>query len=275
MANVRQSTVNTATDCGQKLAYSLDPDTPYGSGVNRGMGTALHAGHEVYYAGRQAGRTDLSVADYVDAAVASFDDEVAKTGDRFDWVFQPQTTRKALRVLTRDECIAMVAEVITNYHEQEWFWPLDYEVVSVEQRFLLPLEGTGHSVTGTPDLLLRAPDEYLWGVDHKTAKDKPKKNKFSAAESVQAAIYSWAASQLHGTTKVAFAFDVMPWSGGFYRVEEHRTAAQINASLQQVVLVGDLIEAKGPFLPNPSSFLCSQAYCDHWDYCPFGKVLNK
>lgn len=276
MANVRQSTVGQFDICGQRVAFDRDPTIRYGSGINRALGTAVHAGLEVYYSARMNGEAGLTVPNYVEAAVASLDDEVAKTGDGFSWQYQHETKTKKQVVLTRAESVKMISKVIVDYHEQEWFWPLDYEILAVELQFLLPIPGKGHTATGTFDLALRGPDGWVWGADHKTGKDKkPKAGKFSAASSVQAAVYSWAIAQLFDFERVAFAFDYLSFMGGFTRVIETRTQAQIDVSLDKVNIVGDILDADGPYLPNPSHFLCSQHFCDHWDYCPYGRVLNQ
>ena len=72
-----------------------------------------------------------------------------------------------------------------------------------------------------------------------------------------------------------FVYDVIALDGPtFHRIEEPRSETQIAATKLQSEMLADLIDAGGPYLPNTESFLCSQAYCDHWDICPFGAALR-
>jgi ATP-dependent exoDNAse (exonuclease V) beta subunit len=273
MANVRQSTIGTIDVCAQRLVYDLDPTIAYTSGIVRALGTAVHAGLEMYYRARMDGEI-TTLADHQGAAVASLDDEIARAGDAFDWAFQPETARKELVVLDREQSITMIEAMLARYHTNDWFWPPEYEVLAVELKFLLSLPGSDHMAQGFIDLAVRGPDGWIRGVDHKTAKDNPRSDKFKAYKTPQAAYYTWALGEIFEVPNVAFVYDVSTWGGKFFRIEENRSPAQVSATLAKANLVGDLLDAGGPFMPNPTSFLCSQAYCDHWNRCPFGKVLH-
>ena len=274
MANVRQSTVGSADICAQRIVYDLDPNVPYGSGIARALGTAAHAGLETYYRARMNGETPTTLSQATEACVQSLDDEIDKTGEAFSWQFQHPTKTKAEVILDRAKSIEMLTKLMADYFLKEWFWPLDWEVVAVEAHFMLPIPGGPHTATGHYDLLLRDPNGWLCGQDHKTGKDKtPKAGKFAANSTPQAAVYTWAIQTLYETDQVKFVYDYMSWAGTFHRIEEPRSAAQIESTLARANLVGDLIDAGGPFLPNPTHFLCSPHFCDHWDRCPFGKPL--
>ena len=90
MKKMRQSTINSALGCQHKLTYILDPTIPYYNSVVRGMGTAVHAGHEAYYNHRkQTGEIETDVRPWLEAALKSFQDEIERAGDRFDWRLEP------------------------------------------------------------------------------------------------------------------------------------------------------------------------------------------
>ena len=81
---------------------------------------------------------------------------------------------------------------------------------------------------------------------------------------------------------LGFCYDVTLMDAGeakegaevFWRRQEVRTADQIAATMSHAEQVAALIDAGGPFLPSPDSFLCSAAYCDHWNRCPFGAAFH-
>tara|TARA_B100001750_G_C15517046_1_gene608145 strand:+ start:1279 stop:2178 length:900 start_codon:yes stop_codon:yes gene_type:complete len=286
---MRQSLLGTAHSCQYRLNYVLDPNVPYTTGVVRALGTAIHAGHEAYYANRQETGDVVSSPDQVqewkNAAFRSFDSELSKVeGVVFDWVYQPKTARKEYLRLDRSKAKEMIGRSIDLYHDKEYYWDEDHQVLAVEWDFNLPLEGfEDWDLSGTLDLLLRhIPTGNIKCVDHKNVKAPPAKNKYAAHKTPQAAFYLHAVSswlqELGIETQEAptFWYDVLAFDGsGFWRFEEVRDQQQIAVTISQAEMLATLIDKDGPYLPNTESFLCSESYCDFWHMCPFGDTLHK
>jgi len=284
---MRQSLLGQAHSCHHRLQYILDPKIPYTTGVVRAMGTAIHAGHEMYYTHRQGGGDAISAPNYVrqwqECAIAAFDHEVERGGDSFDWVYQPQTARKQLLVLTRDDAVQTICKAIAFYHDNEHYWPEEYEVLAVEWYFDMPFpHHDTWTLSGTLDLILRhSATGHLKLVDHKNCKDKPRADKYRAHKTPQAAFYLWAVDRwleelnVRPPERPLFVYDALAFDGsGFWRIEEARTLLQIEATMTEASMLATLIDNGGPYMPNTESFLCSESYCDFWHLCPFGATLQ-
>ena len=284
---MRQSLLNTAQTCQHRLAYYLDPNIPYTGGVVRAMGTAIHAAHEAYYTHRQQTgeihTTPELGLEWIEAATLAFDGEVEKVGESFDWVYQPETSREALRMMDRKGALAMIGQAIRTYHKEGHYWGEDYEVLAVEWYFDRPF--TSHddwSLSGTLDLILRESSTgKVLLVDHKNVKKKPQKGKYSAHKTPQASFYLHAVNEwmdeigLRVPERPTFWYDVLAFDGsGFWRSQEQRTIHQIEATMTEAGMLASLIDRGGPYMPNVQSFLCSKAYCDFWSLCPFGETLH-
>ena len=285
---LHQSDINTAEICNLRLSYSKDPDRVYSSDINRAMGTAYHAGLALYYACRMNG--DLAdKGDCVAEALSALHREIAMANEEtFSWTFQQETSREQRMDLDLKEAENMVSALVVAYFDQGRFWPEDYEVKMVEQSFLLPLkaddlvmalaDGEGHegmwARKGTVDLVLKGPDGWTRIVDHKTAKKKWQRNKESHRNTPQPGFYIGALRELLHDDNVTFTFDIASWKGDFQRIDASRTRAQIDAVRSKAQVTAGLLEGT-TFMPNTTSFLCTERFCDFWLQCPYGEALER
>jgi len=289
---LRQSTISTADICSYRLKYNLDPNQPRSSSVMRAAGTGYHAGlGEFYNQVRQGtGIEEICWEKVWEMAQYDLDREFGRTVKEdgtivydpekpVDWRYQPKTAKLKERVFTYDETWTMVQGALAHYFDNNLFWPLDrYEVLGVEQyyKFGFPLR-EGWEMTGTMDLIVRDTETgWVHVVDHKMTKKRWTAYKAKPHNSPQAAWYMYATMQLFGTDAVTFNYDVLNIEPdfGFNRIDAHRSQETIDATLERADLVAELIENGGPLQPNVASYLCSDAYCDYWNQCPFGSRLH-
>ena len=268
---LNQSTISTADTCQMRLTWWLDPDMPYTSGVHRAAGTGYHAGLAHHYTAKMNGEHP-EMSTIIQVAYQSIDDEIAKAEDRFNWVYQPETKREPLDTWDLPTMRLYVRRLLETYFSNSHQWPDDYQVVAVEQPFEVEWK-PGWYRRGVIDLVTRK-DGYDFVIDHKTAKRKWAANKSDASATPQAAWYQSAWTEISGATNVEFVYDLMAADGTFERRTATRTPGQIQATIARADLLTQLIDKGGPYLPNPSSFLCSENYCDYWNLCPYGKTLN-
>ena len=296
MKRMRQSSLNTGLDCALKLSYALDPTTPYHNGVVRAMGTAVHKGHEEYYLHRrETGELETDPRPWVEAALKAFQVEVDRAEDRFDWRLEPAKphlqTPKPEIMLDFESAAKKIAEGLVFYHQNKCYWPERYEGIEAELFFELPWEGQDDWVRhGTIDLVLRDTlDNKVILVDHKTAKGPKKADAYSANKTPQASFYlrsfellDWSTLDCRGEDlgelHNEFVYDVLSLTHGkpvvFNRFWQPRSKQQIKVVEMQANALIELVDKGGPFLPNTSSFLCSEMYCDFWDICPYGSTLK-
>ena len=280
---LHQSDINTAEICTLRLHYSKQPDRVYTSDVNRAMGTAYHAGLAEYYLSRKNGKF-LEVKDSISVALEAFRHEVAISDpDMFSWTFQEQTSRLDRIDLDYKEASAMISDLVAQYYEQGRMWPEEYEVIMVEESFLLPLEYQDNGSVefaqnmtvrkGTVDLVLRGPDGWYRIVDHKSDKKKWPKGKETHRKTPQPGYYIGALQELLEDENVTFVYDIASWQGDFQRIDAPRTKAQIEAVKQKAKATALVLEGNA-FMPNTTSFLCTERFCDYWYHCPFGEALE-
>ena len=267
---IHQSDINTAEICHLRLSYSKAPDRVYGSDINRAMGTGYHAGLALYYICRMNG--DLAdKADCIAEALDALRREITYADEEtFHWTFQQETAREQRIDLDLSEAENMLSALIVAYFDQGRVWPDEYEVKMVEKSMMLPLfTDAAHTEgmwarKGTVDLVLQGPDGWYRIVDHKSAKKKWPKNKESHRNTPQPGFYIGALQEVLQDDNVTFTYDIASWKGDFQRIDAPRTVAQVDA----VLLEGNT------FLPNTTSFLCTERFCDHWLKCPYGVALE-
>lgn len=274
---VRQSTVR---DCLRAMQYNLEMPVYHG-GSARALGTAYHAALEWYYDSRARwGDYSPIMEDLIEHAIDVFDKTVAmEPSHESELSKQPGRFIWNKTVPDRDDAIAKLKVMIPTYFAPDGgVWPSDWEIVAVEHGFQLPWKGP-HTRNGSIDLVLRAPDGGIVCDDHKTAgrrwnqgAEKPRK-KHQSAWYVSAAREIWPDAPYY-----RFCFSVMTYTGQFERrisdpQPKHEQAA--DDLLFQTVALYETMRANGMDLPaNPSSNLCSEAWCDHWDICPHGAALD-
>ena len=277
---LHQSDINTAEICHLRLSYSKDPDRQYTSDINRAMGTAYHAGLALYYTCRMKG--DLAdKADCISEALGALHREIALADENtFSWTYQQQTAREERMDLDLKEAENMVSALVVAYFDQGRFWPEEYEVKMVEKSIMLPLfpddvhtEGMW-ARKGTVDLVLQGPDGWYRIVDHKSAKKKWQKNKESHRNTPQPGYYIGALQEVLQNNNVTFTYDIASWKGDFQRIDAPRTVAQIDAVRSKARLTAGLLEGT-TFMPNTTSFLCTERFCDYWLQCPYGEALER
>jgi len=294
---MRQSLISTAMQCGQKLKYAIDPNIPYGNGVSRAIGTGFHAGLELYYNTRkETGDVHLlyMLDEFQECATEAFKHELEITDD-FNWIYQPKTASEDEVILDKFMSIAFINRMLEYYFKEECYWDENYEVLAVEHTFKLDWESgvPNWELGGTMDLNLRDNYGNIYIVDHKTTKKPPRSDKFSAHKTPQASYYINAVRHMLGNpdAEITFVYDVIaveidkilkkPVRGNkppvkpFWRIHEERDKEQVEATMLTAKLVALAVDQGGPFFPNTESFLCSEAYCDHWVRCPFGRTQHK
>lgn len=270
----RQSAINEYMICGYRTKLRIEnPDHPRRTSVMRAIGTGYHGGLAKGYMMVMGGEPPTIDAMNA-AAVDDLRAELYEHSDSIDWRYQTAGKRQEEIVYDEAQCIATMAYALRKYVEDNRWWPFErYEVLGVEQPFLI--DWGQRKRRGTMDLIVRDIETgWVHVVDHKLTRRKWYERKAGAGESVQAAWYVDAAKALYGTDHVTFNYDVMTTSGDFQRFDAHRTEIEINLTMDKAAAVAEAIEKGGPFIPNTSSFLCSEAFCDYWDLCPYGQGLN-
>lgn len=267
---MRQSMINQADVC----LMRVDFDRQYGGGYSdsRIIGTAYHAGVAAAY---------LHTADpddpfySLDGAVrVAFENEVKLAAEAEVKVEWERCGSEAASLVKATE----LARLYVHKHMP----PLDlFEILAVEVPWWFPL-GNGWIAHGTIDLVLRDKmDGTHWLIDHKTAGRPWKKGKEHARATVQPSWYLsfwptlWAMHTGSGDLPVArFAFHIMTYDGKFeQRVADVKTA-HLQRAFDKATLVSTIIDKGGPFWPNQSHFLCDERWCDHWNRCGFGGLLD-
>lgn len=278
-----QSILSDSLDCMLKAQYKLDP--PSGvqrvAGSKRAVGTGYHAGLELRYLAAKDGRLDeISFADILSHALATFDKSIEvdlydnTPVDHFKWddgMPDRETAHAAIE--------AMLGEYVIGGHT----WPPDWTVLAVELHGYHPVNGHQHKVGA--DLLLQDPAGWLVAVDHKTAGKRWNEGKHKPRKNIQAPFYTGLLREMYPDAPgVRFVFDIMtyPNSKGVCTFERRISDPEprhIDAVRRQadtfITLYEKLHVENGLDLPaNPTSTLCSPAYCDFWEVCPFGAALD-
>jgi len=279
---VRQSTLGDFDKCGRAMQYSIESQVYHG-GITRAIGTAYHYALEfAYNALIRSGvfpdvhMPKIEAYECLERTIAmepSHESERTKRPGTFKWTKEVPDFETATRILD------VMLESYWNNPEAVWKQEDGWTVLATEQGFSLPL-WNGHTQNGSIDLVIQGPDGEIVGEDHKTAgKNKWPYNKHHARKQNQAPWYVDALSQLYPDAPgYRFFFDIMTHKGVFERREttvnpEHIEGVRTKAL--QVVTLYEGMRSAGLDLPaNPASNLCSPDYCDHWDVCPYGQVLD-
>lgn len=277
---MHQSTVALTDVCARRLYYRYIDPQPRRLSVSQLIGTAYHAGLAQGYTSLQNG-DPIDMKQVQKAAAIVFRAELEEFDPkRVDWTFQAATKRKDRVDLTPAQAMKTVSGMLERYNTGDHWWPQErYEVVAVEDYFVLPMiEGPeGWEVAGTADLVLRDKQTgWYVVVDHKTSKQKWRSDKHLPEKSPQAAFYVDAYRRKLDTERVTFGYDIQGiLDGSFERRQAHRTDVHIDLMRKKAAMVAQLIDQGGPFIPNPTSFLCHENYCDYWDVCPFGRLMHE
>lgn len=288
---LHQSTVNLVDVCAKRIEFKLMFPDRYSTSVLRGIGTGYHAAQAHWYWRQKQGDPVPDLGELLYVSHEAFKTELDAADDSPDfWVFQAETSRKPRIVLDQPGAFEALDELVIRAHDTKIYWPKDrFQVLDVEQHFVIPMASAvdpitgevvepppGWEVAGTSDLGLQDMETgWVHVVDHKTAKTKWRKGKAGAYQSIQGAFYTDAYRRMFETPNVTFSYDVIDMAGGFERIPAHRTEAQVNLARLKTIEVARLMEQGGPYPANPSSFLCSESWCDYWNDCPYGRTLHE
>lgn len=274
-------------DCGRRLQFKQE-DPAYFGGSVRAMGSGYHKSLEMHYLMRQdegffepdenhllwlieTGQLEFQAI--CEGTNTSHVSEEGRERGGFIW---------NKNVPTLEDGFEMIDKMVRAYFGPEGgHWPADWQVLGVEQFFDLPwLPEQDLTRGGSIDLIMYHPEtDTVVGDDQKTAgrawnkgKEKPRKN-------IQGPWYSWAIRELYPDRSFyKTTFSIMTYGGKFERREATPSLRHINAAAQLLfdsVTQYKITRANGVDMPaNPSSTLCSPEYCDYFDRCPHGSVLD-
>lgn len=281
-----QSILSSVGDCGLKAQYTIDKPVWFkqtGSAA-RAVGTGYHAGLESYYLERRDNPGLLPDQEaMIDRAWHIF--EVSTHTDLYDNtpidVFKWSDKTPDLETGK-----AQIAAMLTEYVNGKHYWPLDWEVVDVEGVHTVALpELAPHTAKLTCDLVLRAADGGIVGVDNKTAGKSWQQGKESPRKNTQSPFYLRLMREVYPDAPYyRFVFDIMTLPGArtgpkFERRISDPTPLHEEAVMARARGLLDLYDIAvvklGKDLPaNPASTLCSPAYCDFWQGCRYGAALD-
>lgn len=271
--------------------YTIDP--PQGSVITgspaRLIGTAYHAGLEHFYLYRQQFGADPGLQEMLAVAHTAFIDGLTvdaytnqPVGD-FKWDDKHPTP---------DACFDVIDAMLTEYVDGRHAWPADWAVVGVELGFKIvdpdlgtDLNGLPHTATGTCDLLLRDPAGWLVVVDHKSAGKMWDLTKHLPRKNNQAAWYTnYFKQEYPDAVGARFVFDIMTYGNAktgpkFERRVSDPTVLHERAIIKKAAdfayLYDRVHNAGGMDLPaNPASTLCNPKWCDYFEQCPHGRILD-
>lgn len=285
MTRITQSMLGNADKCLLSFQYGLDTPVWFKrtAGADRAVGTAFHAALELYY------RERINVPELLPDTAAmivegfrSFD--LARTLDSYDNT-PVEIFKWSERIPDEAEAYGLISALVTAYVENHWYWPPEFTVVEVEANHTVTHPDTGHRFKLGADLVLRDPNGWIVLDDHKTAGKAWAEGKHHPRKQNQASLYTWAARQIWPDAPgVRFVFDIIQFPGKKTEVRFERrisdpTPAHEAAIVKKAIDLVDLYEVvhvqMGRDLPaNPASTLCNPKWCDYFDGCPHGALLD-
>jgi hypothetical protein len=268
MRRMRQSTLGSFDICPRRAQLSILPH-PYSTSVAAAVGTAYHAGLEhLFGTVGETGEIDWPGTQV--EALSSLNAEVARAEDRMSWGDD-----------THETAADRVLELLRYYKDSGRFTQLigAHDIVATELEFDVPWRETW-SQSGTIDLVLRGRDSgEIVLIDHKTTGRKWWASKSTFKQLPQAAWYLHAYEQATEERPVMFVFDVMTYKGELDirpLIRNPKLEQSIMDRFDTAATVMDLFDETGMDWPtNPSSVLCSEKYCDHWERCPMGAEAER
>lgn len=277
-----QSVLSNAGDCLLKAQYTLDrPEwAKRVAGSARACGTGFHAGNELYYVARRDGLTLPTLDDCIGRAIEIFN--ISQTTDLYD---DSPVDEFKWDDNVPDEATAHIfmTKMLTAYWPHHW--PEDWTVLAVELHGNVPDEYVGAEMKVGADLVLVDPNNWVVGVDFKTAGKAWAQGKEHPRKNVQSPFYNRLLKLLYpGHPGYRFVFDIMKYPNKAGECEfqrrisdpelRHEDAVRENAK-KFVHLYQTIHVEEGLDLPaNPSSTLCNPKWCDFFEGCPHGKGLD-
>lgn len=280
---ITQSMLGNADKCLLSFQYGLDKPEWYQAtaGADRAVGTGFHAGLELYYEERKT----------VPGLLPNLDEMIAKAIDVFDISTEldlydntpVEVFKWSEKLPDKAHAHDMIRQLLTAYVNNQWYWPLEFGVLATELNVTVEINGRRYKLGA--DLALVDTSNYLLLVDHKTAGKAWSEGKHHPRKQNQAPLYTAAARVAFPEyAGVRFVFDIIQFPGAktpvrFDRRISDPTEAHEAAVIKKAEDLVDLYEAVhvrlGRDLPaNPASTLCNPKWCDYFEGCPHGAVLD-
>lgn len=284
---ISQSILGNVDKCMLAAQYGIDPPSwvVRTAGSQRAVGTGYHAGLEQYYRQRVTGPgTVPHVPDMIGAAIDTFN--ISRTIDLYD-NSPVENFKWDERVPDQETAERFMAAMLTEYVGGGHVWPHDWTVLGVEVGFAVTdPDLDGHVAKGSADLVLADPTGYVVVDDHKTAgkawpagKEHPRKNNqspwyvhYMRTVYPDAVGYRMCYSIMtYPTVKSGCRFERRISDPGV----EHE-AAIVKKANDFANLYQEMHVKLGRDLPaNPASTLCNPKWCDFFEGCPHGRVLER
>lgn len=250
------SQLETLAKCGYQWAFRYIDGIIEPGSLARAKGSGVHDAANVNFEQKIVTDLDISVADFTDAAVSTFEGEV-RSAIAFTPDEESEGTKKA--TARQKDNTAKLAE---QFHLQ--ISP-DYRPQSVEQPFTIDLPSAGTRVSGVIDLV-DLPGQI---IDHKTGVRA--KNQADADNSLQLTTYA-AAQIRRGLPPTGIILESLSQSkAGTISRKQFKTtrgAIDFNALANRIIAAQRVI-ASGAFMPAPTgAWWCSPVYCGYWHRCP-------
>jgi len=249
-----QSTLNTIHDCPRRWFLTYDLGLPDPSGDAARVGTGIHAAVEAHEKARMAGDVLPSIDDMVDVACAELEEGLhdgAYHGVRHWW----KTKMKDKGLSHRDFVMQM-------------------EPIAIEPYFRIPLVDGALPIGGWMDAVYRDEGGVYRLVDLKTSGSMSRWKDDGEGKRPQATMYAVALQlsdilpeRIEYLPEMTYTV-VKPGTGG-----ECAKRVIVQPDLVDVGVLGQRIRdaeaiVKADVFPrNPSSMLCSQQWCPHYEKC--------
>lgn len=262
--------------CLRRGQYYRDPDLPRTFNQGALVGTAWHAMMETYYGARRAWPNEWLAGETVEMRM--LDVGIGRlTEGMADPLFTWQQDNANLR--TPVDCVNTLnrmagAWVTGRGHGLDW--TLDGGRI-IETEMGVGVEMEGHWFQGVLDLVVEYPQRGVVIVDHKTAARKWSRVKEDMRRLVQGPLYAEAMYRVTGWDAEWATYDVMTYGGAFTRVWVPVSQSVRGYTVSRWHDLAELIDSyQGRDLPmNPTSPMCQEKYCKHWDICPSGAALDR
>lgn len=279
---ITQSVLGSVDKCLLSAQYTIDRPVwfKHTAGASRAVGTGYHSGLEHIYVCRMEG-LPWTLASAIENAELSFDMEM--TVDSYDGT-PVEVFKWSDEIPDRETASELMRAMLTEYVEGGHVWPENYRVLGVEIPFKVQAGEHELGAKGI-DLVLEDPGGWIVLVDHKTARKAWNQGKEHPRKNNQAPFYVAGARHLFpGAPGYRMVFDVMIYPGKktparFERrisdpKPEHE-AAVLKKAADFAFLFDTVHNKAGMDLPaNPASTLCNPKWCDWFDGCPHGAVLE-
>jgi len=226
-------------------------------GIAAHVGTGVHGGAKVALESKRDTGHDLEPGSTTDAAVAAYDARLAMD-DVLLTPLERTIGRAKVAGAARDRTAAFAH-----------FWACatqpEYQPVSVERRFSLPLKGDGLRLVGVID----CEDQAGWVTDWKTGARRRPQKEVDCSDQLTA--YAMAYHARHGTRPVGVRLDCLVEGEQTRRVvlDSERTRKHYAAFVERVKAALKAIRAGSFPACDPTSWWCDPKWCGYWEVCRY------